>query len=94
MTQQQEKAEGKAETKQEESRTHDRRKSIMGDHIDFMQIGIAVFVSGIITYLIVTHTGLEDGQIKPDMVYAFFTGIFATKIVDFIYKSVVRNANK
>ena len=44
---------------------------------DWMQIGIAVFVCGMLAYLVVM-----DGDKEMKM---FFSGIFATKIVDFIY---------
>lgn len=34
------------------------------------------------TYLIVRHTGLGDGEIKPMVVYSFLTGIIAGKLID------------
>ena len=55
---------------------------------DWMQIGIAVYVAGMIAYLVVAHTGIDDGQIKPEIIYTAFLSIFATKIVDFIYNHV------
>ncbi len=42
-----------------------------------MQIGIAVFVCSMLAYLVI-----YDGDKEMKM---FFSGIFATKIVDFIY---------
>ena len=53
-------------------------------NIDFMQIGVAVFVAGMLAYLIVTE---GDKETK-----AFFAGIFATKIVDFVYKTVKKES--
>lgn len=44
---------------------------------DWMQIGIAVYVSAMLSYLVVSN---GDEEIR-----AFFAGIFATKIVDFVY---------
>ncbi len=60
---------------------------------DWMKIGICVYIAGKIAYLIVQHTGIDKGQIQHDLIYTFFTGVFATKIVDFAY-SVVKNGNK
>ncbi len=57
---------------------------------DWMKIGVAVYVAGIIAYLIVKHTGMDEGQIKPADVYIFFSGVFATKIVDFAFSSMER----
>jgi len=57
---------------------------------DYLQIGIAVYMAGIIGYLVVAHTGIEAGQIKPDLIYTFFTGVFAAKIVDFAYKTITK----
>jgi len=54
----------------------------MMKNIDWMQIGVAVFVAGMLAYLIVT-----EGDIEMTM---FFSGIFATKIVDFVYKAKVK----
>ncbi len=62
----------------------------MTEHKDWIQIGIATYVAGIIAYLIVVHTGIKPGQIKPDLIYTFFTGVFATKIVDFAYKTITK----
>jgi hypothetical protein len=45
---------------------------------DWMQIGIAVFVAGMLAYLVIV-----DGDKEMKM---FFCGIFATKIVDFAFK--------
>ncbi len=53
---------------------------------DYMQIGIFVFVAGIIAYLVVMHTGLKPGQVKADIVWTAFLSIFATKVVDFVFK--------
>ena len=55
---------------------------------DWMKVGIAVYVGGMIGYLVVIHTGIQEGQIKPEIVYTAFLSIFATKIVDFIYKAI------
>lgn len=66
----------------------------MKEHKDWIQIGIAVYVAGIIAYLVVTHTGLKDGQIKPEIVYTAFLSIFATKIVDFAYKAITKKPKK
>jgi hypothetical protein len=63
----------------------------MKEHKDWIQIGIACYVAGIIAYLVVTKTGTAEGMIKPDIVYTFFTGVFATKIVDFAYKAITKN---
>jgi hypothetical protein len=60
------------------------------EHKDWIQIGIACYVAGIIAYLVVEHTGLETGQIKPEIVYTAFLSIFATKIVDFAYKAITK----
>lgn len=57
---------------------------------NWMITWIAFYVCGMITYLVVVHTGTEDGQIKPDIVYTAFISIFATKIVDFIIKAAVK----
>lgn len=53
----------------------------MPEHKDWMQIGIAVFVAGMLAYLVVM-----DGDKEMKM---FFCGIFATKIVDFAFKAIV-----
>ena len=50
-----------------------------------MMWGIAIYICGIVAYLVVNHTGTEAGQIKPELIYTFFTGVFATKVVDFVY---------
>jgi hypothetical protein len=55
---------------------------------DWMKIGIAVWIAGIITYLVVMHTGTGEGKIEPETVYVAFLAIFATKIVDFVYGKV------
>lgn len=47
--------------------------------IDWMQIGIAIFVAGMLGYLVVIDDA--DKEMR-----AFFCGIFATKIVAFAYK--------
>jgi hypothetical protein len=62
----------------------------MTEQKDWLQIGIAIYIASIIAYLVVEHTGIEAGQIKPEIVYTFFTGVFATKIVDFAYKSLTK----
>ncbi len=62
----------------------------MKEHKDWIQIGIALYVASIIAYLVVFKTGIEEGLIKPDIVYTFFTGVFATKIVDFAYKGNIK----
>lgn len=54
----------------------------MREHKDWMQIGIAVFVSGMLAYLVIM-----DGDKEMKM---FFCGIFATKIVDFAFKAITR----
>jgi hypothetical protein len=51
-------------------------------HKDWMQIGVAVYVAGMLGYLIVTK-----GDEKFIML---FSGIFATKIVDFAYKAITK----
>jgi hypothetical protein len=66
----------------------------MKEHKDWIQIGIAVYVAGIIAYLVVAHTGLKAGQIKPEIVYTAFLSIFATKIVDFAYKAITKRPDK
>ncbi len=53
---------------------------------DWMQIGIAVFVSGMLAYLVIMD---GDEEMK-----FFFSGIFATKIVDFIYKAATKNHDR
>lgn len=55
---------------------------------DFMKLGIATFICGILAYLLVAHTGNEPGQIEPKIAWAFFSGVFATKIVDFVFSSI------
>lgn len=62
----------------------------MTEHKDWMQIGVAIFVAGMIAYLVVAHTGIKDGQIKPEIVYTAFVSIFATKIVDFAFKAITK----
>ncbi len=59
-----------------------------------MKMGIAIYVAGIIAYLIVYHTGVSDGQIKPEIVYTAFLSIFATKIVDFVYTALKKKPDK
>ena len=54
----------------------------MKEHKDWMQIGIATFVAGMLAYLVVT-----DGDKEMKM---FFGGIFATKIVDFAFKAITK----
>lgn len=60
---------------------------------DYMKIGIAVWIAGIITYLVVVHTGIKDGLIRPDLVYTAFLSIFATKIVDFVYDTIKKKTS-
>ncbi len=62
----------------------------MKEYKDWIQIGIAVYVAGMIAFLIVTHTGQAEGQIKPEIVYTAFISIFATKIVDFAYRAITK----
>jgi hypothetical protein len=45
---------------------------------DYMQIGVFIFVAGLLTFLVVT-----DGDKESK---ALLFGIFATKIVDFAFK--------
>lgn len=45
---------------------------------DWMQIGVFIFVAGMLGFLVVTD-GDKEAQ-------AFFGGIFATKVVDFAFK--------
>lgn len=45
---------------------------------DYMQIGVFLFVAGMLGFLVVT-----DGDKEAK---AFFGGIFATKVVDFAFK--------
>ncbi len=60
---------------------------------DWMKIGLCTYVAGIITYLVVEHTGLQESMIKPDLIYTFFTGVFATKIVDWAYSMGVKKSD-
>jgi heme/copper-type cytochrome/quinol oxidase subunit 2 len=53
---------------------------------DWMQVGIFMFVAGMIAYLVVMHTGQGEGQVKADIVWTAFISIFATKIIDFAFK--------
>ena len=52
---------------------------------DWMQIGIAVFIGGMMAYLVVQHSGTGEGQIEPKIIWTALLSIFATKIVDFAY---------
>ena len=52
---------------------------------DWMQIGVFLFVAGIIAFLVYEHTGTAEGQVEPKIVYTAFVSIFATKIVDFAF---------
>lgn len=58
---------------------------------DWMQIWIFFFVAGVIGFLIVKHTGIKPGQVKPEIVFTAFVSIFATKIVDFAYTTIKKN---
>jgi hypothetical protein len=34
------------------------------------------------TFVVVAYSGSEDGDIEPKIVYAFLTGIIASKLID------------
>jgi len=49
----------------------------------YTRIGILLFFSGMFCFVIVMHTGLEDGAIAPMTIYSFISGLLAGKLIDF-----------
>ncbi len=49
----------------------------------YVRIGILIGFFGLFIFTIAIHTGVADGEIPPETVYSFLTGILVTKLIDF-----------
>lgn len=48
----------------------------------WVRSGITFWFCCLITYVVVKYTGIADGQIRPETIWSFGTGVFVTKILD------------
>ena len=48
----------------------------------WVRAGMVGWFCALITYVVVLHTGIGDGKIKPDIIWSFATGVLVTKILD------------
>ena len=57
----------------------------------YVRSGITFWFCALITYVVVKYTGIADGQIKPETIWSFGTGVFVTKILDHYINAVTKN---
>jgi len=48
----------------------------------WVRAGMVAWFCALITFVVVRHTGIGDGQIKPEIIWSFATGVLVTKILD------------
>ena len=48
----------------------------------WVRAGIVVWFCTLITYVVVRYTGNSEGEIKPEIIWSFATGILVTKLLD------------
>lgn len=48
----------------------------------WVRLGIVACFMGVFIYTIHKYTGMEEGMIKPDVLYSYLTGIISSKIID------------
>lgn len=56
----------------------------------WVRTGIVFWFIGLISYVVIRHTGISDGMIKPDVVWSFGTGVLVTKIMDHYYNVLTK----
>jgi len=48
----------------------------------WVRVGILGGFFSLFVYVVVVYTGLDEGMIKPDVLYSFLTGVLVTKLID------------
>ena len=48
----------------------------------WVRAGMVLWFCALISYVVIRYTGTADGQIKPDIIWSFGTGILVTKLLD------------
>ena len=48
----------------------------------WVRAGIVFWFVLLISYVVVRYTGTADGEIKPEIIWSFATGILVTKLID------------
>lgn len=56
----------------------------------YVRAGIIGWICLLISYIVVRYTGIQEGMIKPDVIWSFFTGVFITKMVDHYYNAMTK----
>lgn len=57
----------------------------------WVRSGITFWFCALITYVVIKYTGGAEGQIKPETIWSFGTGVLVTKILDHYINSVTKN---
>ena len=48
----------------------------------WVRAGMVGWFCTLISYIVILHTGTADGEIKPEIIWSFATGVLVTKILD------------
>ena len=48
----------------------------------WVRVGMIGWFCALISYVVIRYTGVNDGEIKPDIIWSFGTGILVTKLLD------------
>lgn len=57
----------------------------------WVRSGITFWFCALITYVVVRYTGGAEGQIKPETIWSFGTGVLVTKILDHYINTITKN---
>ena len=58
----------------------------------WVRMGMISWFCSLITYVVVMYTGNGEGQIKPEIIWSFCTGVLVTKLLDhYINPSTVKD---
>jgi hypothetical protein len=48
----------------------------------WVRMGMVAWFCALLTYVVIKYTGGEAGQIKPEIIWSFGTGVLVTKLLD------------
>jgi hypothetical protein len=60
----------------------------------YVRIGILVFFAGLISFVVIFHTGTQPGQIKADIIWSFATGVMVSKLIEFYMQDTIKLIEK
>lgn len=60
----------------------------------WVRASMVAWFCSLITYVVVMYTGNGEGQIKPEIIWSFCTGVLVTKLLDhYINSGTIKDRN-